>query len=102
MLLLAHGQCISVYHLYKKEWYHYFNTDHCADSNKCTELINSQNSLNNSFEDNDIYSAEGEEENQEALRLSCHSYFNRKSFEVTQISFMPNQSANFYEFLVSM
>ena len=39
MLLLAHGQCVSLYNIQRGNWVHYFNRTDCNASNKQTRRI---------------------------------------------------------------
>lgn len=42
LLMLAHGQVISMHHLSKRKWIHFFNDEKVSSSNYKTKLISKQ------------------------------------------------------------
>lgn len=111
LLLLTHGQCISMYHLLKKEWCHFFNSEKHDTSNKLTKrALNRRTAMGTRLllggAGASSSDSEGDKEaelaTQEQEGFSDHCYFNRKPFEVSAVSFMQCKSDNFYEFLVCM
>lgn len=107
LLILAHGQVVSVYHMLTREWYNFFNTSSVSNSNKQTKSIQDftqqeGGALNSSSSSGGSSEEEDQVELQSKNAVSEHCYFNKKPYEVSKVSFMAQKRHNCFDFLICM
>ena len=107
LLIMAHGQVVSMYHMLTREWHNFFNTSSVSNSNKQTKSIPECNEheggeLNSSSSSAGSSEEEGQVELRSKNAVSDHCYFNKKPYEVSKVSFMSQKRHNCFDFLICM
>lgn len=117
MLILSHGQCVSLYNTMKGSWVHYFNRRDCGLSNRQTRLISYQgeeldqillnvtanmaNEVRKLLDRELLHQRSGVRPTGLLDEFSEHCYFNRKEHEIVSTTFQTNDGDEFFEFLIN-
>jgi hypothetical protein len=117
MLLLSHGQCVSLFNTTKGNWVHFFNRRDCGQSNKQTRLIsylsdeldqilldetsNLAKELRKVLDRELLLETSSARSTALVKEISEHCYFNRKEHEIVSTTFQANDSDDFFEFLIN-
>ena len=103
LIILTHGQVVSMFHIIKKNWSHYFNRKEVKNSNLQTKFIaRYTDQIQQMLETEKLLGDKKETAEDFTFQISVgeHCFFNRKDQEVTSVEFLPVKSNCFYEFLL--
>ena len=109
LLVLTHGQCVTLYNIPNKQWSHYFNRKFIQYSNEQTKEILKEQNKDFGGPEEDIQmmllgmnknDEETEKEKKFKMNFSHHCHFNKKAYEVIETAFLPIKSDSVYELLI--